>query len=106
MACPVIRSASEETIYIGASSHESNTNINQELYLQNTNTKPDLSETSSACPSKMGEGRDGPSRSPLPKVLVRSEEESLKLNRSQVKEEYLQVVAIPVTDESSLSYYT
>ena len=40
--------------------------------------KLDLGETSSACPSKMGEGRDGPSHSPLPKVLVRSEEESLK----------------------------
>jgi len=39
-------------------------------------TKLDLGETSSACPSKMGEGRDGPSHCPLPKVLVRSEEES------------------------------
>ena len=39
----------------------------------------DLGETSCACPSKMGEGRDGPSHCPLPKVLVRSEEESLKL---------------------------
>ena len=53
------------------------------------NTKLDLGETSSACPSKMGEGRDGPSHSPLPKVLVRSEEESLKLLRSQLKEDYL-----------------
>jgi len=103
MNSPVIRSASEETIYIEASSHESNTNNNQELYLPNTTTKPDLSETSSACPSRMGEGRDGPSHCPLPKVLVRSEEESLKLNRSQLTEEHLPVVALPVTDESSLS---
>ena len=43
----------------------------------------DLGETSCACPSKMGEGRDGLSHCPLPKVLVRSEEESLKLNVSK-----------------------
>jgi len=39
----------------------------------------------------MGEGRDGPSNSPLPKVLVRSEEESLKFTTNQLKEEYLSV---------------
>jgi len=49
----------------------------------------------------MGEGRDGPSHSPLPKVVVWSEEESLKLNVNQGKEEYLPMVALPPTDESS-----
>jgi len=63
---------------------------------QNNNTnKLNLSETSSACPSKMGEGRNGPSHCPLPKVLVQSEVESLKLNRSQLNEEYLPIVALP-----------
>ena len=47
----------------------------------------------------MGEGRDGPSHCPLPKVVVWSEEESLKLNVNQWKEDY---VALPVPDESSL----
>ena len=31
----------------------------------------------------MGERKDGPSHCPLPKVLVRSEEETLKLNVSK-----------------------
>jgi len=51
----------------------------------NTNSKDDLSGTSSARPTKMGEGRDGPSHCPLPKLVVRSEEDSLKLNLSQEK---------------------
>jgi len=57
--------------------------------LTNTTTKLDLGETSSVCPSKMGEGRDGPSNCPLPKVLVRSEEESQKtdLNKPTSKED-------------------
>jgi len=38
----------------------------------------DLGGISCVCPSEMGEGRDGPSHCPLFKVLVRSEEESLK----------------------------
>jgi len=38
----------------------------------------DLSETASDCPNKMGEGGNEPSHCPLPKVVVRSEEESLK----------------------------
>jgi len=58
-------------------------------------TKPDLGETSSACPSEMGEGGNGPSHCPLPKVVVWSEEESLKLYRSQSNEEYLPIVAPP-----------
>ena len=33
------------------------------------------SGTSSACPTKMGEGGNGPSHCPLPKVVVRSEED-------------------------------
>jgi hypothetical protein len=68
--------------------------------------KLDLGETSSACPSKMGEGRDGPSHSPLPKVLVRSEEESLKSPEvcfpngcdmdleARLKEDYLEASSI------------
>jgi len=51
--------------------------------LTNTATKLDLGETSSACPSKMGEGGNGSSHCPLPKVLVLSEGESLKLNMSR-----------------------
>jgi len=47
----------------------------------------------SACTSEMGEGENGPSYCPLSKVLVRSEEESLKLTTSRLKEEYLPVVA-------------
>jgi len=65
-------------------------------------TKHVLSETSSACPSKMVEGGNGPSHRPLPKVLLRSKEESLKLNMRQWIEDYLPIVALPVSDESSL----
>jgi len=44
-----------------------------------------VSETSYACPTKMGEGRDGPSHCPLPKVVVRSEEESqLSMNQEKL----------------------
>jgi len=39
---------------------------------------------------------------PLPKVLLWSEEKSLKLKMYQWKEDYLPIVALPVTDESSL----
>jgi len=70
--------------------------------LINTTTKLDLSETSSACTSEMDEGGNGPSHCPLPKVLVRSEGESLELTTSQLTEEYLPVVAFPVPDESLL----
>ena len=75
-------------------------NANKKTELTNTNTKLDLGGTSSDGPSKMGEGRDGPSHSPLPKVLVRSEEEALKLTINRMKEEYLPVEALPVSDES------
>jgi len=49
-----------------------------------TTTKLDLSETSSACPTKMGEGENGPSHCPFPKVVVRSEEVP-HLNHNQEK---------------------
>jgi len=65
----------KETIY-SSETHKSNTN---------TNTKLDFSETSFDCPNKMGEGGNGSSHCPLPKVLVRSEKESLKLNINQEK---------------------
>jgi len=64
----------------------------------NTTTKLDLSESSSACPNKMGEGGNVPFHCPLPKMLVLSEEESLKLNINQRKENS---VALPVPDKSS-----
>jgi len=70
-----------------ANSNLTKTNIETELI--NTTTKLDFGETSSACPTKMGEGRDGPSHCPLPKVLVRSEEEALKSTINQSNKEYL-----------------
>jgi len=70
--------------------------------LTNTTTKPDLGEISTDCPSEMGEGGNGSSHRPLTKVLVRSEEESLKLNKSQLNEEYLPLVVLLFTDKSSL----
>jgi len=66
---------------------ETPTILPPELLQPNTNTNLNLGETSSACPSKMGEGSDGSSHCPLPKVVVRSEEESLKLNINQLEED-------------------
>jgi len=43
----------------------------------------------------MGNGRNGPSHCPLPKVLLWSEDDPLKSNKSQLNEEYLPVVALP-----------
>jgi len=40
--------------------------------------KHDFSEISSGWTNKMGEGKNGPFHCPLPKVVVRSEEKSLK----------------------------
>jgi len=40
--------------------------------------KPDFSEISSGRTNKIGEGKNGPSHCPLPKVVVRSEAKSLK----------------------------
>ena len=55
------------------------------LKLTNT-TNHDVSGNASACPTKMGEGEDGPSHCPLPKVVGRSEEvpQSSKLNHEKL----------------------
>jgi len=74
-------------------------NNKKELTL--TNTKHALSVTFSVCPNKICEGRNGTSHCPLPKVVVWSEEESLKLSINQWHEEYLPMVSLPVPDESS-----
>ena len=65
------------------------------------NIQLDLSETSSACPTKMGEGRDGPSHSPLPKVVVRSEEEALKLNPKQKNLDRKPNIRVPLKPKAS-----
>jgi len=51
----------------------------------NANTKDDLSETSSDCPNKRGEGGNGPFYCPLFKVVVRSEEVPPELNLDHKK---------------------
>ena len=66
-----------------------------DLLKPNTSTNLDLSESSFDGTNIMGEGRDGSSHSPLPKVLGRSEEESLQLSMNHWKEEYLPMVALP-----------
>ena len=49
----------------------------------------------------MGEGRDGPSHSPLPKVVVRSEEESLKLNLNQENLAMKPNIRVPLKPKAS-----
>jgi len=49
----------------------------------------------------MGEGGNGPSHCPLPKVVVRAEEESLKLNFNQEK---TMNVEQPITLITELAY--
>jgi len=69
-----------------------------------TSTIHDLSETSSAYPSKMGEGGNGPSNCPLPKV-VRSGEDSLKSDMNQEKTmncEQPMILATGLVDEYSI----
>ena len=80
---------------IGTATTNNNLKSNMKTELTNTINKLDLGETSCAFTSKMGEGRDGPSHCPLPKVLVRSEEESLQLNITQSNKEYLPIVVLP-----------
>jgi len=59
----VIMSAPVETVYTAEPPNS------------NTTSRHDLRGTSSSSLSKMGEGGNGPSHCPLPKVLVRSEDD-------------------------------
>jgi len=66
-------------------------------YLSNGGSYEVDSGTSSACPTKMGEGGNGSYYCFLPKELVRSKEESLKLNLTQEKAMNLEQPIISIT---------
>ena len=61
--------------------------------------KHDFSEISSGRTNKMGEGKNGPSHCPLPKVVVRSEAKSLKLWANKHKQQ-----KIPIPHDLKLAY--
>jgi len=71
---PVSLSMSENTIFSTDPTPVQFLSLTADNLSHNNNTNHVLSEAFSACPNKIGEGGNGPSHCPLPKVMVRFED--------------------------------